>query len=82
MSGTRTVQMGDRGRLVVPADIRERGGLVAGTPLVLIETPSGLVLMTREQLTTRVRTQLAGTDLAAELLSDRRAASELEDRPA
>jgi AbrB family looped-hinge helix DNA binding protein len=74
--------MGDRGRLVVPADIRERGGLVAGTPLVLIETPSGLVLMTREQLTTRVRTQLAGTDLAAELLSDRRAASELEDRPA
>jgi AbrB family looped-hinge helix DNA binding protein len=74
--------MGDRGRLVVPADIRERGGLVAGTPLVVIETSAGLVLMTREQLARRVREQLAGSDLVADLLADRRAAAEAEDMTA
>ena len=71
--------MGDRGRLVVPADIRERGGLAAGTPLVMVEAADGLVLMTREQLRRRVRDQLAGTDLVADLLADRRAAARAED---
>lgn len=79
MSGTHTVVMGDRGRLVVPADIRERVGLGAGTPLIIVETPDGLVLMTRDQLKHRVRDQLAGHDLVAELLADRRAASRAED---
>ncbi|MFT4287935.1 MAG: AbrB/MazE/SpoVT family DNA-binding domain-containing protein [Nocardioides sp.] len=74
--------MGDRGRLVVPADIRERGGLVAGTPLVMVETPAGLILMTREQLKRRIRDQLAGHDLVADLLADRRAAAQDEDATA
>ena len=71
--------MGDRGRLVVPADIRERGGLAPGTPLVIVETPDGLVLMTREQLKRRVRDQLTGHDLVGDLLADRRAAAQVED---
>lgn len=74
--------MGDRGRLVVPADIRERSGLTAGTPLVIVETADGLVLMTREQLKRRIRGQLDGHDLVAELLADRRAAARAEDAPA
>jgi AbrB family looped-hinge helix DNA binding protein len=79
MGGTHTVTMGDRGRLVVPADVRERAGLVAGSSLILLETPTGIVLLTREQLRDRVRDELAGLDLVAELLADRRRASAAED---
>lgn len=79
MSGTHTVTMGDRGRLVVPAEVRERAGLDAGTSLILLETPGGIVLLTRDQLRTRVRDELAGLDLVSELLADRRRAAADED---
>lgn len=71
--------VGDRGRIVVPADVRERAGLTEGTPLVLLETPMGLVLLTREQLRARVRDDLAGVDLLAELLTERRQSAAAED---
>ena len=71
--------MGDRGRLVVPAEVRERVGLAEGTPLILLETPTGIVLLTRAQLRRRVQDELAGTDLVARLLADRREASTAED---
>lgn len=79
MSGTHTVTVGDRGRIVVPADVRTRAGLTEGTPLVLLETPDGLVLMTREQLRRRVRGELAGLDLVTQLLDERRRAAATED---
>jgi AbrB family looped-hinge helix DNA binding protein len=80
MSGTSyPVTMGDRGRLVVPAALRERLHLEAGTPLVLIETDLGVVLATREQLKTLVRSQLQGLDLVAELLEDRRRQAAADD---
>ena len=79
MSGTHNVMVGDKGRMVVPAPVRERMRLSPGTPMVLLETPNGLVLMTRRQLHARVREELAGTDLVGELLADRRRASEEED---
>lgn len=79
MSGTHAVVMGDRGRLVVPADVRQRAGLTEGTPLVLLETPNGLLLLTRQQLLARVRDEVAGADLVGELLADRREAAEAED---
>ena len=65
--------------MVIPAPARERAGLSPGTPLVLLETPGGLVLMTRRQLRSRVRTELAGLDLVGELLAGRRRAAERED---
>lgn len=73
MSGTHHIVVGDRGRVVVPADVRERTGIRVGTPLVLLESPTGLVLLTRSQLRDRVRNDLEGTDLVAELLAERRA---------
>ena len=79
MSGTYSVVMGDRGRVVVPAELRERAGLLEGTPLILLETGSGLVLLTREQLRERVRGELADADLVDALLADRRAAAAAED---
>lgn len=65
--------------MVVPAEVRERLGIVEGTMLVLLETPTGLVLLTRDQLLQRVRHDLAGTDLVAELLSERRVNAAAED---
>ena len=64
---------------MVPAEVRERTGLIEGSTLVLLETPAGIVLLTREQLRDRVREELAGLDLVAELLADRRRASAAED---
>jgi AbrB family looped-hinge helix DNA binding protein len=71
--------MGDRGRLVVPAELRERLNLKPGTPLVLLETPQGVVLATREQVKTLVRAGLQGLDLVSELLEDRRRQAVAED---
>lgn len=71
--------MGDRGRIVVPAEVRENANLTLRTPLVLVDCPDGLILLTREQLLTRVREDLAGLDLVSELLVERRRAAERED---
>ena len=79
MSGTHNVVMGDRGRLVIPAEIRTERGLDEGTPLVLLDTPTGLVLMTRDQLEARVWADFAGLDLVSELLEERRRAAAAED---
>lgn len=75
MSGTYPVVMGDRGRLVIPADLRSRLGLTSGTPIVLVETPHGLVLISRDQAKALLRAQLAGGSLVDELLEERRSAA-------
>ncbi|MFN8129169.1 MAG: AbrB/MazE/SpoVT family DNA-binding domain-containing protein [Candidatus Nanopelagicales bacterium] len=80
MSGTYHATMGDRGRLVVPAELRDRAGLREGRPLVFLETPDGLLLLTREQLRSIVRANLDGKDLVDSLLTERRTASADEDR--
>lgn len=79
MSGTHVVVVGNRGRIVVPAEVRERTGWVEGTALVLLDTEAGAVLLTREQLRARVRDELGGLDLVGELLADRRRAAAAED---
>ena len=79
MSGTYAVTMGDRGRLVVPAELRERLHLEPGTPLLLVDTADGVVLATREQAKRLVRAQLIGPSLVAELLAERRAAAAVDE---
>ena len=76
MRATYHVVVGDRGRLVLPAELRVAGSYDRGSELTLIDTGAGLVLLTREQLLERVREDLAGTgDLVAELIEERRAAA-------
>ena len=79
MSGTYAVTMGDRGRLVVPAELREHAGLSTGVPLILLETSAGVVMMTRDQALAQVREQLTGESLVAELVRERRDAASAED---
>ena len=81
MSGTYAITMGDRGRLVVPQELRDRVGLAAGSPLVLVETDGGVLLLTREQAKARVRADLAGLDLVGELLAERRQAAAQDGAP-
>ena len=52
----------------------------SGSALVLLETPGGIVLLTREQLRDRVRAELADVDLVGGLLEDRRVADAAGDR--
>lgn len=73
MSGTHAIVMGDRGRLVIPADVRSSAKLEPGTPLILVDSPSGLLLLTRAQARAMIKAQLSGKDLVAELLAERRA---------
>jgi len=79
MSGTYPVVMGDRGRLVVPAELPERLQLGPGAHLLLLDTPSGVVLLTREQARTLLRDRLADLDVVAELLAERRKQAAAED---
>lgn len=80
MSGTHTVVVGDRGRLVIPAEVRDRAHLPEGTTLILLETPEGLVLLTREQLRARVAASVDGSDLVGGLLADRHHEAAREER--
>lgn len=63
---------------MIPAGLRERQQWQQGTPL-LIETAHGVVLATRDQAKAIVRAQLAGADLVASLVADRRTAAARED---
>lgn len=79
MSGTYPVVMGDRGRVVIPAELRERLHLDPGTPLILVETDRGIVLATRAQVKELVRSSLEGADLVGDLMEDRRRQAAAED---
>jgi len=65
--------------LVVPAEVRDSGGLTPGTPLILVDTGSGLLLLTRKQLRELVASDVAGADMVGALLQERRDASAAED---
>lgn len=73
--------MGDRGRLVVPAGLRQRADLHEGRTMILVETPGGILLMTREQARDLVRSGLHGKDLVAQLIEQRRKAASDQDSP-
>lgn len=83
MSGIHSVTMGDRGRLVVPLEVRTRLRLEPGAPLALVETRDGMLLLTRDQLKALVRRDLEGESLAEILIADRmrEAADEVSTPP-
>ena len=78
MSGTHALVMGDRGRLVIPADVRAAAHLEPGTRLILIDSEAGMLLLTVDQARARLTEQLGGRDLVAELLAERRAEAAAE----
>ena len=80
MSGTYAVTMGDRGRLVLPVELRTRLHLEPGSAVLLLETADGVVLATREQAKRLLRAQLGGTSLVEQLLDERRRDAAADER--
>ncbi|MGH9043097.1 MAG: AbrB/MazE/SpoVT family DNA-binding domain-containing protein, partial [Acidimicrobiia bacterium] len=74
MSDTSVVEMGEQGRVVIPASLRRELGLHKGSRLVARVDRGALVLVPRDAITERVRGLFAEVDrsLAEELIRDRR----------
>lgn len=81
MSDTTAVQVGNKGRIVVPASIRARHHWVEGSTLVALDTELGVLLADQGTVERLVRSRLAGHDLLADLLSDRRHEAARENAP-
>jgi bifunctional DNA-binding transcriptional regulator/antitoxin component of YhaV-PrlF toxin-antitoxin module len=75
---TYPVALGDRGRFVVPVEVRERHGWDQGTSLVALDTDAGMLLMDSDEALAWLRSRIVGRDLVAELLADRRAEVDAE----
>ena len=79
MNTTHAVKLGDRGRLVIPAELRTHQSWHQGTPLVIVETEAGVIMASRDQMKSLVRRQLTGESLVAELVAERRVSASAED---
>ncbi|MGZ8606160.1 MAG: AbrB/MazE/SpoVT family DNA-binding domain-containing protein [Actinomycetota bacterium] len=78
---TYSVRLGDRGRLVLPAELRRRAGMREGEELMLIYADGVVRLATRRELARAGRGMFAGAagrDLVAELIHERREEARLE----
>ena len=78
MGDTLFVQVGNKGRVVVPAVMRARHQWVEGSELVALDTDLGVLLADRFAVERLVRERLAGRDLLGELLADRRREAALD----
>ncbi len=73
MGGTRALVMGDRGRLVIPADVRADLNWTQGTRMVLVEAEYGMLLMSVDQARALIKKQIGDRDLVGELIAERHA---------
>ena len=71
----------ETGRVVLPSQLRQHRGWWEGTTLVAIETATGVVVTSRDELELIVEKQLAGVDLVAQLLEERRASVVRDEHP-
>jgi AbrB family looped-hinge helix DNA binding protein len=81
MSDTTTVEVGPKGRVVIPASIRRELGIGQGSQLVAMVEDGAVVLLPRSEIRRRLRDLFAGigTSLSAELLGERRRDAQRED---
>ena len=78
MSTTFELRVGDRGRVVLPAALREELGLRQGDVLSVTLEDGQLVASTPRAPLDRVRARVRGTGVVEELLEDRRRQAEAE----
>ena len=74
------VEVGPKGRVVIPVAIRRQLGLEEGTRLVALLEGGGVVLLPRSEVKARLRGMFAGVkvSMADELASERRAEARAE----
>lgn len=80
MGDTYLVEVGPKGRVVIPAALRKELGLVEGSQLVALAERGGVTLLPRGEVKARLRGMLAGVEvsMAAELARERRAEASAE----
>ncbi|MCA0296910.1 MAG: AbrB/MazE/SpoVT family DNA-binding domain-containing protein [Actinobacteria bacterium] len=78
MGGTHALTMGDRGRLVIPAEVRSDLNWEQGTRLILIQTGTGASLMSIDQARALIKAQIGDRDLVAELIAERHTEAQAE----
>jgi bifunctional DNA-binding transcriptional regulator/antitoxin component of YhaV-PrlF toxin-antitoxin module len=65
--------IGNKGRLVVPLDVRSRYGWDTGTSLLFVESETGVSLVSADDALARFRASIKGTSSPVdELLAERR----------
>ena len=79
MSAGYSAKVGNKGRVVIPAGLRETRGWVDDTVLVFVEEPDGVRVFSRDELLASIRSQFAGKNVVDEFLADRRATAAAED---
>jgi AbrB family looped-hinge helix DNA binding protein len=74
------VEVGPKGRIVIPAAIRRDLGIHEGTQLAVVVDAGGIVLMPRGEVKRRLRALFATApgSLARELIDERRADADRE----
>lgn len=78
---TISVEVGERGRMVIPASVREQLGIHAGSKVHLRVENGALIVMTPEAAERELWAMFegVGVSLADELIADRRAELEVEN---
>jgi AbrB family looped-hinge helix DNA binding protein len=80
MSDTFKLTVGDKGRVVIPAEIRSRHNWEQGTELILIESDSGVSLTTKAESLKKLRGILTGNGYSVDqFIAEKREESRLED---
>ena len=81
-----SVRMGNQGRIVVPAELRQALGIVSGAKLVARVEDGRLILETKESITAGLQKLFRdavpkGVSLAGELIAERRVEARREEEP-
>lgn len=82
MGETWSIEMDDRGRLVVPKGLREKHGWEAGSTLIVVESERGVTLIERQRALDLIYEQLQAShpeSMVDELIAERRAEAARED---
>ena len=82
-----SVELGDRGRIVIPAEVRRRLGLKEGDKIALTVEPDGEIrLLSFREVARRARGMFAhiapGRSLVDELIAERREEARMEEEEA
>jgi AbrB family looped-hinge helix DNA binding protein len=82
MGDTREVEVGPKGRVVIPAPIRRKLGIEEGTRLAVLVDDGAVVLVPRDVVRKRLRAMFAGVkgSMSEELMAERRAEAKAEAR--
>ena len=80
VSDTSVVEVGPKGRVVIPAAIRRELGIAQGSELVALVEGGGVLLLPRAEVKRRLRSMFASVEgsLAQELITERRREAESE----